>query len=145
MANYRRNLFGGLSWNMGESLALVTFLNKVRQVFLHHRLVIPLSEGILRQTSLSWVVTINAFVNFPHYILNLIWLETSQVRHGISPLIHSVVQDCVPIGLVLDPSSFILIFRSLSFWQERKDWDDLAWWEIDRHNVVRRFSCIGLN
>ena len=49
----RRVRFGGMSWDMGESLELVTFLNKVRRVFLHGWPIIPLSEGFLHQTSFS--------------------------------------------------------------------------------------------
>ena len=49
----RRVRFGGMSWDMGESLELVTFLNKVRRVFLHGWPVIPLSDGFLHQTSFS--------------------------------------------------------------------------------------------
>ena len=49
----RREWFMGLFCEMGEPLAFVTFSNKVRQVFLHGRLVVSLPEGFLSQSSLS--------------------------------------------------------------------------------------------
>ena len=96
------------------------------------------------QTPFPRVVSVNPFVDFPQYIVGFIWSEASQVRHSVASSVKLLIEDRVPIGLILYSSRLIFIFRDLSLGQVFQDRVDPARGVMHGHDVVDRPAYAGL-
>ena len=96
------------------------------------------------QTLFSRVVATHSFVNFPHYIVSFIWSEAPQVGHSVAPSIQLLIEDCVPVGLIPQPSGLVLVFGDLPFGQVFQDQIDPASRISHGHDVVDGLAYVGL-